>query len=134
MSPVADLRDFFDDSFRALAQAVAAQRIGVVSPAFGLYHGTPGDSLDLEVGFATDRPVQPDGGVVVSSLPGGRAGRLMHLGSFDGLGASWQRLHAWIRAQGLSPQPQRWECYVTRPSPEMDPRDLRTDLHWPVAG
>jgi effector-binding domain-containing protein len=132
--PVASLRDFFDDSFRTLAHVLAAQRVNVLSPAFGLYHGTPGESLDLEVGFATDRPVQPGDGVVTSSLPGGRAGRLTHSGSFDGLGSSWQRLHSWIQAQGLSPRPQRWESYITRPSPEMNPRDLRTDLTWPLAG
>jgi effector-binding domain-containing protein len=131
--PVASLRDFFDDSFRTLAQALAAQRISVQSPAFGLYHGIPGETLDLEVGFVTDRPVQPGDGVVTGSLPGGRAGQLAHFGSFDGLGSSWQRLHSWIRAQGLSTRPQRWESYVTRPSPEMDPRDLRTDLTWPLA-
>jgi effector-binding domain-containing protein len=130
---MAGLPDFFDASFRALAETFAAQRIGVLSPAFGLYHGVPGETLDLEVGFVTDRAVEPEGDVVVSSLPGGRAGRLTHFGSFDGLGSSWQRLHSWIEAQGLSPQPRRWEFYVTKPSPEMDPRDLCTELTWPLA-
>jgi effector-binding domain-containing protein len=127
------LRDFFDASFRTLAQTFVAQRIGVRSPAFGLYHGFPGETLDLEVGFVTDRAIQPEGDVVIGSLPGGRVARLTHFGSFDGLGSSWQRLNSWIQAQGLSPRAQRWESYVTQPSPEMDPRDLRTDLNWPVA-
>lgn len=26
-----------------------------------------------------------------------------------------------------------WEVYVTEPSPDMDPADLRTELNWPVA-
>jgi effector-binding domain-containing protein len=131
--PVAGLRDFFDDSFRTLAQVLAAQRVNAMSPAFGLYRGTPGETLDLEVGFVTDRPVQPADGIIAGSLPGGRAGRLTHSGSFDGLGSSWQRLETWIQAQGLSLRPERWESYVTRPSPEMNPRDLRTDLTWPLA-
>jgi effector-binding domain-containing protein len=131
--PVTGLREFFDDSFRTLAQVLAAQRAAVLSPAFALFHGIPGDTLDLETGFVTDRPVQPGRGVVAGSLPGGRAVRLTHLGSFDGLGSSWERLDSWIRAQGLPARPQRWESYVTRPSPEMNPRDLRTDLTWPLA-
>ena len=27
---------------------------------------------------------------------------------------------------------RRWEAYVTQRSPDMDPRDLRTELFWPV--
>jgi effector-binding domain-containing protein len=131
--PMADLRDFFDASFGALARTIKAQRITLLSPAFGLYHGSPGETLDLEVGFATDRAVRPEAGVVLGSLPGGRAARLTHHGSFDGLGPSWERLRSWMQARGLSAGEDRWETYVTQPSPDMDPRDLRTELTWPVA-
>ncbi|MER6984318.1 GyrI-like domain-containing protein [Streptomyces carpinensis] len=131
--PMTELRDFFDASFGALARTIAGQRITMLSPAFGLYHGSPGETLDLEVGFVTDRAVRPEAGVVVGSLPGGRAARLSHLGAFDGLGSSWERLHSWMRTRGLSAAEDRWETYVTQPSPDMDPRDLRTELTWPVA-
>ncbi|MFD9404712.1 GyrI-like domain-containing protein [Streptomyces sp. NPDC060011] len=130
---MAGLRDFFDASFSTLARTIGVQGITVLSPAFGLYHGSPGETLDLEVGFATDRAVQPGDGVVVGSLPGGRIARLTHFGSFDGLGSSWERLASWMRAQGLPAGEDRWEIYVTQPSPDMDPRDLRTELNWPVA-
>ncbi|MQY40745.1 hypothetical protein SRB17_87780 [Streptomyces sp. RB17] len=129
---MADLRNFFDASFGALARTIEAQRITMLSPAFGLYHGSPGDTLDLEVGFVTDRPVRPEGGVVVSALPGGRVARLTHFGSFDNLGSSWERLRSWMQAQVLPAGEDRWETYVTQPSPDMDPRDLRTELNWPV--
>ncbi|PXX71723.1 effector-binding domain-containing protein [Nocardia tenerifensis] len=131
--PVTALRDFFDTSFGALAEAISAQGLTVVGPAFGLYRGDPGDTLDIEVGFPTDRAVQPSGTVTVGSLPGGRVARLLHVGGFDGLTSSWDRLHSWILAQGLDASSQRWEVYVTQPSPEMDPADLRTELNWPVA-
>ncbi|QOV41434.1 GyrI-like domain-containing protein [Streptomyces ferrugineus] len=130
--PMAELRDFFDASFGALARAIEAQRIAVLSPAFGLYHGPPGETLDLEVGFVTDRAVRPEQGVVAGSLPGGRVARLTHFGSFDGLGPSWDRLGSWMRARGLAAAEDRWETYVTQPTPDMDPRDLRTELNWPV--
>ncbi|GHH27001.1 GyrI-like domain-containing protein [Streptomyces lanatus] len=132
--PIAGLRDFFDASFGALARVIEAQRITVLSPAFGLYRGTPGQTLDLEVGFVTERAVRPEEGVVVGSLPGGRVARLTHFGSFDGLGASWDRLGSWMRERGLSAAEDRWETYVTQPTPDMDPRDLRTELNWPVTG
>ncbi|MCC3655618.1 GyrI-like domain-containing protein [Streptomyces sp. S07_1.15] len=131
--PMAGLRDFFDASFRELARVMAAQGIAPTGPAFGLYHGAPGETLDLEVGFVTDRAVRPETGVVAGSLPGGRVARLMHHGSFDRLRSSWDRLGSWMRARGLPAGEDRWETYVTEPSPDMDPRDLRTELNWPVA-
>ncbi|MYR58347.1 AraC family transcriptional regulator [Streptomyces sp. SID625] len=131
--PVAELRDFFDVSFGALARTIEAQRLTTLSPAFGLYHGAPGATVDLAVGFVTDRVVRPEGEVVVGSLPGGRVARLTHCGSFDGLHASWERLRSWMRARGLPAGEGIWETYVTQPSPEMDPLDLRTELNWPLA-
>ena len=58
---------------------------------------------------------------------------MVHAGSFDGLSEAWQRLGAWIGGQGLTPANDYWEVYVTEPSPDMDPADLRTELNWPVS-
>lgn len=127
--PVAGMRDFFDTSFRQLAETVSRQRLAVTGPAFGFYREPPGQTVALEVGFVTDRAVRPEGDVAVGALPGGRVARTTHYGSFDGLGASWARLHAWVRARGFEPGPAGWEFYVTEPTPEMDPRDLRTQLN-----
>ncbi|MFI8966362.1 GyrI-like domain-containing protein [Streptomyces sp. NPDC053493] len=130
--PADGLRDFFDASFGALARTLGAQRIEVLGPAFGRYHGPSGETLDLEVGFVTDRPVRPEAGVVAGSLPAGRAARLTHVGSFDGLEGSWERLRSWMREHRLTAGEDRWEAYVTKPSADMDPRELRTELYWPV--
>jgi hypothetical protein len=147
--PTAGLRDFFDSSFRALGETLARQQVAVLGPAFGLYHRPPGETADLEVGFPTDRavrPEEPDGPdgpdgpegprrkVVVSALPAARVARTTHHGSFDGLAASWESLLAWVRAQGLTPGPVMWEVYVTEPTPEMSPDDLRTELNCVVSG
>ncbi|OEU87311.1 AraC family transcriptional regulator [Streptomyces abyssalis] len=131
--PQAGLRDFFDTSFRQLGETVSRQQIAITGPAFGLYSRPPQETAELEVGFVTDRAVRPEGDVVVSALPGTRVARTTHHGSFDGLGASWERLHAWVREQGLTPGPVMWEFYVTEPTPDMDPRELRTQLNCVVA-
>lgn len=130
--PAHELPAFYDRAFGVLPGTVAAQGIAVVGPAFGLYHGLPGERVDLEAGFPIDRAVQPEGEVVAGELPGGRVARLVHTGSFDGLGPAWQRLGEWIGAQGLTPGEVFWEVYLTEPAPDMDPADLRTELNWPV--
>ncbi len=132
--PTAELRNFFDASFGELAKTLTAQQVAIVGPAFALYREPPGQTADLEIGFVTDGPVRDEGRVAAASLPGTRVARLIHHGGFDGLGASWERLYAWAGEQGLTPGPELWEVYLTEPTPDMDPDDLRTELNLPVTG
>ncbi|MGH3311664.1 MAG: GyrI-like domain-containing protein [Streptomyces sp.] len=131
--PMAELPGFFDGAFRRLPETIIAQQAAILSPAFALYNAPPGETADLEVGFVTDRPVRAEGDVVAGTRPATRVARMTHSGTFDGLGASWERLKSWIEAQGLTPGPVLWEVYVTQPTPDMDPGDLRTELNWTLA-
>lgn len=128
----AEVRDFFDRSFGVLGGALAAQGVSPTGPAFALYRGVPDETMDLEVGFPTARAIEPDGAAEAGALPGGRVARVVHAGSFDGLTDAWQRLGTWIGEQGLTPGEPFWEVYLTEPSPDMDPADLRTELSWPI--
>ena len=130
--PMTEMASFFDSTFTRLPAVVAGQGVEITGPAFALYHGAPGATADLEAGFPTAGEVETDGDVMASRLPGGRVARLVHEGSFDQLGSSWGRLGAWIAAEGLAPGADLWEVYVTEPSPDMDPADLRTELNWTI--
>ena len=126
-----ELRDFFDQSFQVLGVALTNQQVSATGAAFSRYQGEYDEEpIDLEVGFPTDRPIDDDGSAEAGELPGGRVARLVHSGSFDGLGEAWQRLAQWIGATNLTPSTDRWEVYLTEPSPEMDPSELRTELNW----
>jgi effector-binding domain-containing protein len=131
--PMSALAPFYDRAFSVLPKTVAGQGVAITGAAFGYYFGMPGETVDLAAGFPTDRPVEPEGGVIAGELPGGRVARVVHTGSYDGLGEAWQALGAWIGEQGLTPGGEFWEVYVTEPSPDMDPADLRTELYWPVS-
>lgn len=130
--PMAEIAQFFDRSFGELGKVLGEQGITPTGPAFGRYAGPPGETADVEVGFPTATSVAASGEVRASSLPAGRAARLVHAGNFDQLGQSWGRLSGWIAEQGLTAGADLWEVYVTEPNPEMDPADLRTELFWTV--
>lgn len=130
---MAGLRDFFDRSFSKLPEVLAEQAVAITGPAFARYHGPPGQRVDLEVGFATDRRVRADDLVRPSSLPAGRVVRLVHHGSYDELAAAWERLRSWMNEHGFTPGDALWEVYVTEPSPDMDPAELHTELNWALA-
>lgn len=130
--PMAEIAGFFDRSFTELATVLDRQGIAPAGPAFARYAGPPGETADLEVGFPVHDSVAPEGQVHPSSLPAGRVAHLVHAGGYDQLGEAWGRLGAWIAGQGLTPGADLWEVYVTEPSPDMDPVDLRTALFWAV--
>lgn len=69
--PTGELPQFFDRSFGVLATTMSDQSVAAAGPAFALYHGPPGDVVDLEVGFATLGEISPRGDVVAGTLPGG---------------------------------------------------------------
>ena len=125
-----DFAAFFDRSFSKLASVLAGQGVEITGPAFALYHGPVTDSANLEVGFPTASEVQPQDGVEAASLPSGRAVRTVHAGGYDRLAAAWTALRQWIDENGIEPAGITWEVYVTEPSPDMDPADLRTELYW----
>lgn len=131
--PADQLPAFFDTAFQRLPAAIAEQGVQVLGAAFARYTAPPGDTVELEVGFPVDRSIEPTEDVSPSSLPSGRVARVVHAGSFDELGTSWEHLRTWMEQQGHERAAGFWEVYLTEPSPEMDPADLRTELNWPVA-
>ncbi len=128
-----ELPAFFDSAFEQLTTVLAQQEMVLEGPGFALYHGAPAEVARLEVGFPVSSEVTPTGDVEASHLPAGTVARTVHAGSFDDLGDSWGRLGTWIGAEGLEPGESMWEVYLTEPSPDMDPADLRTELNWPVS-
>ena len=127
-----ELPRFFDRAFSRLAELIRAQGIAITGPAFSLYHNHPSGTADVEVGFTTDRRIEPSGGAEPGSLPGGRVVRLVHEGPYDQLEAAWDQLGTWMSEQGLGFGMPFWEVYLSEPSPDMDPTDLRTELNHPI--
>ena len=127
-----DLPAFFDRAFSALAELISAQGVSITGPAFSLYHNHPSDTADVEVGYTTHREIEPSGGAEAGSLRGGRVARVVHEGGYDELAAVWDRLGSWMSEHGLGFRMPFWEVYLTEPSPDMDPAELRTELNHPV--
>ncbi|MBG6084656.1 GyrI-like domain-containing protein [Zhihengliuella flava] len=136
--PFAELTAFYDAAFAALGEVLNAEGLSPVGPAFALMTREPSESMDFEVGFAIDHPLEGSrtsaAGTVVepSVLPEGTTAVASHLGAYDALGDAWGGLMTWIGEHGYSPQLPFWEVYVTEPSPEADPESMRTDLFVPV--
>lgn len=67
-------------------------------------------------------------------LPATTVARTAYHGPYEGLRAAWGQFDAWIRAQGHTPAPDLWECYVVGPESNPDPTTWRTELNRPLLG
>jgi effector-binding domain-containing protein len=129
---VDELPAFFDRAFATLAELTSAQGVTITGPAFGMYHDHPSDTTDVEVGYCTDREIEPSGDARPGLLPGGPVARVVHEGAYDELPAAWDRLSTWMSERGMGFGMPFWEVYLTAPSPDTDPASLRTELNQPI--
>ena len=132
--PMYDMPALMDGTFSHLAEALAAQGIRPIGPAFSLHHRAPVATADLEVGFPVDAPLTeplelPSGYEVIgSSIPGGRIAWTSHIGAYGGLAEKWGAFTEQVGESDEQMTYPFWECYVTEPHPDMNPATLRTDL------
>jgi AraC family transcriptional regulator len=108
---------------------------------FARYHNFSTDLVDVEIGIPVAAPL-PDlpavadvaaGEVGAGELPAGRAAITVHRGSYDGLSATYEKLHEWIHEAGESEGAGPWEDYVDDPGDMSDMSNVRTEVVWPLA-
>lgn len=121
------IASFVEPAFGELAPAVQAAG-GSLDVAIAQYdisdHG-----IEVTVGYAFGGSVA---GAATVDLPAvERAVCAVHLGSMDGIGASWQRMMQWIEAQGWSMDGPGRENYV-KAEPAHDQSEWVTELQQPV--
>lgn len=133
--PIDGMAPFFDESFTAIGALASKQAVEITGAAFSRHFRPMTTSADLEVGFPVASPIHPEAPVEAGELPAIRVARLVHAGGYDGLPAAWETLIAWIVEQGLTPHPSvgAWEVYLTEPTADMDPAELRTELNYALA-
>lgn len=128
-----ELPDFFERGYHAIAAALESQGVLATGPPMGIYYGVPSDTVDVAAAFPTDRAVEATGDVASEILPAGDAARILHIGSYDSLQKTYDRLLSWLDEQGRRGGPLAWETYLTEPAPDGDQGSMQTLIVWPLA-
>ena len=130
----------FDRYMPAVAKAITEAGAAIGGPPYGRYHRFGPDVVDVEIGFpvagaAGDMPALAGiaaGEVGRSELPAGPVARTTYVGSYDGLGGVYDRLHEWIHAQpGYDDGAGAWESYIDMPG-DGPGGEARTEIVWPL--
>ena len=129
----ADIQKEMGPAHQELFATLAAQGVTPTGPWFSHHFRMDPATFDFEVGVPVSGPVNSAGRVATSQLPATRVARTVYRGGYEGLGAAWGELDAWIRREGLNPTGELWEIYAAGPESGSDPSAWRTELNRPLA-
>jgi uncharacterized protein YndB with AHSA1/START domain/effector-binding domain-containing protein len=130
--PKAEIRTAMGPGVTELRAALAAQGIPAAGSWFTHHYKIDPDIWDFDIAMPVTAPVTPTGRVRPSELAAARVARTIHRGPYEGLPSTWGALDAWVAANGLTPRPDLWECYVFGPESTTDPASFRTELNRPL--
>lgn len=104
---------------------------------FAYWHGMTGESIekgifDMECGFPVSQPIDGQGRIMRSKLPGGKVVTAMHIGPYETLAQTYLALQSWIKENGYQAGEDMWETYLTNPDEVPDKSRWMTQLFWPV--
>ncbi len=131
--PRDQIQQVMGPGYSELMSTIAAQGITPTGPWFSHHLRMDPETFDFEIGVPISMPVSAAGRVTAGQLPAATVARTIYHGGYEGLGEAWGEFMAWITAEGHTPEPNLWECYVAGPESSTDPADWRTELNRPLA-
>lgn len=130
---VADIAAWIGPAFGQVMAAMSAEGVVPVGPPFARYGRVEGmpTTFDIEAGFPCSRPMaaHPGAAVQPSTLPGGKAVVIVHLGPYDAMLPTYEVLERWLAEHDLVAAGAPWECYCSEP--QGDPATWRTEIVQP---
>lgn len=130
--PREEMQNVFGPGIGELMAAIAAQGIAPAGPVFAHHLKITPGIWDFELGVPVSAPVAAAGRVKPSLWPAMKVARTVYHGPYEGLPDAWGEFMRWIEAEGHTPAPDLWECYVAGPQSSPDPSVWRTELSRPL--
>jgi effector-binding domain-containing protein len=126
------IRDVMGPGIQEVYAALAAQGISPTGPWSTHHHRAPDETFDFEICVPVSKDVAPVGRVKSGRLPAAKVARAVYVGPYEGLGAAWGELRAWVAKAGHTCAKNLWECYVVGPESGPDASTYRTELNQPL--
>ena len=131
MVPRDRLGPFFMEIFPKIRSVIVAHGATPSGPPFARFYNSDPAAFDTEAGFPFTGTVTASGDARITTLPGGRAAKAVHIGAYDTLPQEYRRIAAWLAEENHRAGEGPWESYVD--DPESTPRDkVRTEVYWPL--
>jgi effector-binding domain-containing protein len=132
--PRAQIREVMGPGLREVRAALEAQGIPAAGPWLTYHRRMASETFDFEICVPVETPVRTTGRVKPGMIPARRVARTIYHGGYEALGEAWGEFIDWIEAEGHTPAPDLWECYLTDPGASPDPATWQTQLNRPLVG
>jgi len=129
--PQSGLGAFFMELFPKLRKSIVAQGATPSGPPFARYYNSDPAAFDTEAGLPFTGTVTATDGARVATLPGGRAAKTVHIGSYETLSKEYRRIEAWCEEHGYRVGEGPWESYVDDAATTSHDK-MRTEVFWPL--
>ncbi|MEV4703015.1 GyrI-like domain-containing protein [Actinoplanes sp. NPDC049316] len=103
-----------------------------VGPPVAIFRQRTAAEFQVTVGCPVRTPVSAQAGIVADELPGGHAVQAIHLGPYETLPSTYDRLAEWLTGHRFPPPSLMWEEYVVGPDDAEDPGQWRTRIVLPL--
>lgn len=126
-----DIPNWLGQAFCGVEAAAAQYGATLAGPPFARYRALDDDfcSFDVEAGFPVVAAPELSGDVQSSTLPGGTAAVVVHIGRYETMKASYDTLMAWVDRRDYVPEGPPWEVYLSDEEP--DASKWRTEIVQP---
>jgi effector-binding domain-containing protein len=100
-------------------------------PPFARFRRLDDVFCEVEAGFPVLAPVNGQGALIASTLPGGVAAVVTYFGPYDGMTPAYEAIETWVADRGAEPDGPAWEVYFTDPAEQPDPKTWKTEIVQP---
>ncbi|UWP79041.1 GyrI-like domain-containing protein [Dactylosporangium fulvum] len=112
--PAAQIASWLPGALRRVRHELARQHVEPVGPPFVRY--TPEeDGIGVDAGYLVSEPIEDNGDVVASGLPGGPAVIAIHVERPAETVDAWQALDDWLWSRGFRAAGPLWEYWTDGP-------------------
>lgn len=123
--------------FSEIIALMGKKGIASAGAPFAYWHNMNSESMskgvfDMECGFPVGMPVEGEGQIKSSKLPGGKVITAMHIGPYETLAETYEAIQAWIKEKGYQVEEDMWETYLTNPCEVSDKSKWMTEIFWPM--
>ncbi len=119
--------------YERLFDHINQKAIVPAGPPMTLCYSPPGFELELAACVPVAKGAQGEGDMEIVELPGGLVASVIHYGSYEGIGKTYEKIYFWISENGYHPIMPTREIYLVGRDVESDPSKYKTEIQWPVS-